>query len=57
MNITEKILARASGKNTVSPDDVVFAKVDKVMIHDVSSLDFGKVEELKAGAAEADRWL
>ena len=36
MNITEKILARASGKNTVSPDDVVFAKVDKVMIHDVS---------------------
>jgi 3-isopropylmalate/(R)-2-methylmalate dehydratase large subunit len=36
MNITEKILARASGKNSVSPDDVVFAKVDKVMIHDVS---------------------
>ena len=36
MKITEKILARASGKNTVSPDDVVFAKVDKVMIHDVS---------------------
>jgi 3-isopropylmalate/(R)-2-methylmalate dehydratase large subunit len=36
MNITEKILARASGKNVVSPDDVVFAKVDKVMIHDVS---------------------
>ena len=36
MNITEKILARASGENTVSPDDVVFAKVDKVMIHDVS---------------------
>ena len=36
MNITEKILARASGKNTVSPDDVVFAKVDKVMLHDVS---------------------
>ena len=25
------------------------------MIHDVSSMDFGKVEELKAGAAEADR--
>ena len=36
MNITEKILARASGKNSVSPDDVVFAKVDKVMLHDVS---------------------
>lgn len=26
-----------------------------VMIHDVSSMDFGKVEELKAGASEADR--
>ena len=36
MNITEKILARASDQNTVSPDDVIFAKVDKVMIHDVS---------------------
>ena len=36
MNITEKILARASEKNTVSPDDIVFAKVDKVMVHDVS---------------------
>ena len=36
MNITEKILARASGQTTVSPDDIVFAKVDKVMVHDVS---------------------
>jgi len=26
-----------------------------LMIHDVSSMDMGKVEELKAGAAEADR--
>lgn len=36
MNITEKILARASGKSKVSPGDVVFVNVDKVMIHDVS---------------------
>ena len=36
MTITEKILARASGKDRVSPGDVVFAKVDKVMLHDVS---------------------
>ena len=36
MNIVEKILARSSGRNKVSPDDVVFAKVDKVMVHDVS---------------------
>jgi 3-isopropylmalate/(R)-2-methylmalate dehydratase large subunit len=36
MNITEKILARASGKESVYPDDIIFANVDKVMIHDVS---------------------
>ncbi|MDC8452656.1 MAG: 3-isopropylmalate dehydratase large subunit [Candidatus Nitrosotalea sp.] len=36
MNITEKILARASGKTSVSPGDVVFVNVDKVMVHDVS---------------------
>lgn len=36
MNITEKILSRASGKSSVSPGDVVFANVDKVMMHDVS---------------------
>jgi 3-isopropylmalate/(R)-2-methylmalate dehydratase large subunit len=36
MNIVEKILARASGKESVSPDDVIFANVDKVMVHDVS---------------------
>ncbi|MGQ0795172.1 MAG: 3-isopropylmalate dehydratase large subunit [Nitrosopumilaceae archaeon] len=36
MNITEKILARASGKTSLSSDDVVFVNVDKVMVHDVS---------------------
>ncbi len=36
MNITEKILARASGRSKVSPGDVVFVNVDKVMMHDVS---------------------
>jgi len=36
LNITEKILARASGKSKVSPGDVVFVNVDKVMMHDVS---------------------
>ncbi len=36
MNITEKILARASDKETLAPDDVVFTNIDKVMIHDVS---------------------
>lgn len=36
LNITEKILARASGKKEVVPGDVVFVNVDKVMVHDVS---------------------
>ncbi|RNJ77980.1 MAG: 3-isopropylmalate dehydratase large subunit [Nitrosopumilus sp. H13] len=48
MNITEKILARAASKGSVSPGDVVFADVDKVMMHDVSGPGVIKVfEKLK----------
>jgi 3-isopropylmalate/(R)-2-methylmalate dehydratase large subunit len=36
MTITEKILSHASRCNKVSPNDIIFADVDKVMIHDVS---------------------
>ena len=36
MNITEKIIAKSSGRPKLEPGDVVFAKVDKVMLHDVS---------------------
>jgi 3-isopropylmalate/(R)-2-methylmalate dehydratase large subunit len=36
MTITEKILSQASKSKKVSPDDIIFADVDKVMIHDVS---------------------
>jgi 3-isopropylmalate/(R)-2-methylmalate dehydratase large subunit len=36
MTITEKILARASDKSRVVPGEAVFAKIDKVMMHDVS---------------------
>ena len=36
MNITEKILAKASGKERLAPDDVIFDNVDKAMVHDVS---------------------
>ncbi len=36
MNITEKILAKASNRDKVEPGDVIFAKVDRVMVHDVS---------------------
>jgi 3-isopropylmalate/(R)-2-methylmalate dehydratase large subunit len=36
MTITEKILARASGKARIQPGDVGFASIDKLMMHDVS---------------------
>lgn len=45
MNLVEKILARASGRNDVSPGDVVFAKVDRAMVHDVSGPGVIKVFE------------
>ena len=56
MNITEKILARASGKNSVSPDDVVFANVDKAMVHDVSGPGVIKVfEKLEKQGISVDK--
>ncbi|CAD6368841.1 3-isopropylmalate dehydratase large subunit [metagenome] len=56
MNITEKILARASGRQKVSPDDVVFAKVDKVMVHDVSGPGVLKVfDKLKKQGINVDK--
>ena len=45
MNITEKIIAWASNRNSASPGDVVFANVDKLMIHDVSGPGVIKVFE------------
>lgn len=36
MDITEKILANASGKNTVHPGDIVDATVDVIMVHDLT---------------------
>jgi len=56
MNLTEKILARASGVEKVFPDDVVFANVDKVMIHDVSGPGVIKVfEKLKKQGINVDK--
>ncbi len=45
MNVTEKILARASHKSSVSADDVVFADIDCAMVHDVSGPGVIKVFE------------
>jgi len=36
MNITEKILAKASGKKIVHPGEIIDANVDKVMVHDLT---------------------
>ena len=56
MNIVEKILARASGKERVSTDDVIFANVDKVMVHDVSGPGVIKVfDKLKKQGISVDK--
>jgi 3-isopropylmalate/(R)-2-methylmalate dehydratase large subunit len=56
VNITEKILARASGKTRVAPDDIVFANVDKAMIHDVSGPGVIKVfDKLKKEGIQVDK--
>ena len=56
MNIVEKILARASGKSSVTPDDVIFANVDKVMMHDVSGPGVLKVfDKLKKQGIPVDK--
>lgn len=36
MNITEKILAKGSGKTSVSPGEIVDSDVDMVMVHDLT---------------------
>ena len=56
MNIVEKILARASGRDKVSPDDVIFAEIDKVMVHDVSGPGVIKVfDKLKKQGINIDK--
>ncbi len=56
MNITEKILARASGRQRVVPDDIIFANVDKVMVHDVSGPGVIKVfDKLKKQGINVDK--
>ncbi len=56
MNIIEKILARAASRDQVSPDDVIFAKIDKVMIHDVSGPGVIKVfDKLKKQGINVDK--
>ena len=56
MNIVEKILARGSGRSSVAPDDVVFANVDRVMMHDVSGPGVIKVfDKLRKQGVSVDK--
>ena len=49
MNITEKILARASGKDKVKPGEIIEAAVDLAMIHEKAGPGFFKnFEKLEA---------
>ena len=52
MNMIEKILAKASGKKHVAPGDVVIAKVDRMVLHDLSSNLVAKVFEQEMGGGK-----
>jgi 3-isopropylmalate/(R)-2-methylmalate dehydratase large subunit len=43
VNMTEKILARASGRRTVEPGEIVVADVDRLLMHDLSGYLTGQV--------------
>ncbi|BDZ45044.1 aconitase family protein [Naasia aerilata] len=49
MNLVEKILARASGQESVKAGDVVVANVDRLVMHDLSAYLTGKVYDERIG--------
>lgn len=49
MNLVEKILAKASGKESVAPGDVVVANVDRLIMHDLSGYLTSKVYDERIG--------
>ncbi|HEY8588130.1 MAG TPA: aconitase family protein [Naasia sp.] len=49
MNLVEKILARASGQESVQAGDVVVANVDRLVMHDLSAYLTGKVYDERIG--------
>ncbi len=55
MNMIEKILAKASGRKETHPGEVVVARVDRMVMHDLSSNFVSRVfEEEMAGEPIAD---
>jgi homoaconitase/3-isopropylmalate dehydratase large subunit len=57
MNMVEKIMARASGRESVSPGEVVVVNVDSLILHDLSGYITSKVfeEEVKRPMRYPDR--
>lgn len=49
MNMVEKILARASGRRSVEPGDVVVAEVDLLIMHDLSGYLTSRVFDKQVG--------
>src|SRR2546423_8754712 len=50
MTMTEKILARGAGRDSVRPGDLVLAKVDFAMGHDLTIPPAGKIMREQMGA-------
>src|SRR4030081_3232258 len=50
MTMTEKILARASGREQVTPGDLVLARVDFAMGHDLTIPPAGRIMREQMGA-------
>ncbi|HEX3790066.1 MAG TPA: aconitase family protein [Pseudonocardiaceae bacterium] len=49
MNLVEKILARASGRDSVEPGEIVIATVDRLIMHDLSGYLTSQVYEQQVG--------
>ena len=49
MTLVERILARASGRARVEPDEIVVAEVDRLIVHDLSGYLTAKVFEERVG--------
>ncbi|GHJ34419.1 aconitase family protein [Streptomyces sp. TS71-3] len=49
MNLVEKILARASGRTSVEPGEIVIAGVDRLLMHDLSGYLTSEVYEKRVG--------
>ena len=50
MTISEKILAHSSGKDSTTPGEILYCKVDKAMSHDNTALVINNFQELGASS-------